>query len=179
MTTTTQRTTTADPSVRPAVQTSSDPAATETSLDHTSQMMADRARRVRRRQRAVCALNIPAAGAPGAVLVAAPSWGAANLLGLPGLSDASLTLAVPMLGSIWLSIGVVSAVGVWRPKFRRSLAGMFAVQAVYKTVWTISALTSVSTLSGTALGFAIGYTAVIPLLSWTAITLIRSEDGTR
>jgi hypothetical protein len=74
--------------------------------------------------------NIVGAGVPGALITVAPSFAAEALFGA-----AQEPMALSILGSVWLAIGLVSVVGLRAP---RQLQGLFVVQLVYKLIWLLS-----------------------------------------
>ena len=80
--------------------------------------------------RGMYAANVLGAGVPGALIVLAPGWARENLF---GAEQDPVTFG--MLGAVWLAIGLLSLVGLRHPL---PLAGIFAVQIVYKSVWLVA-----------------------------------------
>ena len=74
-------------------------------------------------------INLLGAGIPGFLLVFFPTFAESYVL-WEGQDYATMTL----LGSIWLSIGIASIMGMIRPfKF----LGIFLVQFLYKSIWLL------------------------------------------
>jgi hypothetical protein len=80
--------------------------------------------------RGMYAANVLGAGVPGALIVLAPGWARENMV---GAEQDPVTFG--MLGAVWLAIGLLSLVGLRHPL---PLAGIFAVQIVYKSVWIVA-----------------------------------------
>lgn len=80
--------------------------------------------------RGMYAANVLAAGIPGALITLAPGWARENMF---GATQDPVTFG--MLGAIWLAIGLLSLIGLRHPL---PLAGIFAVQIVYKSVWLVA-----------------------------------------
>ena len=74
--------------------------------------------------------NIIGAGVPGLIMVSFPQWAANNMF--PGEHDPAM---FGMTGSIWLAIGIASALGLRTPQLFRSL---FLMQIIYKTIWILT-----------------------------------------
>ncbi|MEE8599545.1 hypothetical protein [Euzebya tangerina] len=110
------------------------------------------------------AANVLAAGVPGALLTIAPEWATTTVLG-SGTYDGATSM---ILGAIWLAIGVVSAAAIGRPELQRALAGVFAVQSIYKSVFVIGGLARIDDLTPTGVGLLVGFVVVIPLLAAAA-----------
>ncbi len=113
--------------------------------------------------RTCLALNLLGAGVPGAVLLANPAL-APEIAG----ADASTEVA-RLVGAVWFSIGVVSLVGLARP---RTMRGLLGVQVVYKTVYLTAVgipAVAAGTASTTTTGLAAGFAAIV--VGWSAALL--------
>lgn len=118
--------------------------------------------------RAMYALNLVAAGLPGAVITFAPEFARTQMF---AGDPEPMTLGI--LGSVWLAIGVVSVLGLRDP---RRWQGVFAVQAVYKTVWIATGATALLPGRSDVWPYAIGFgVAVIGF----AGALVALREGRR
>lgn len=75
-------------------------------------------------------LNLLGAGIPGFIIVSFPAFAEKYVL-WEGQDPAVMSI----LGSIWLSIGLVSALGIWRPY---QFLPIFVLQFFYKSIWLLS-----------------------------------------
>ena len=105
--------------------------------------------------RAMYLANVVGAGVPGALMTAAPDWAMASMFGGP--QD---RIVFGMTGAIWLSIGLLSLVGLRRPV---ALAGIFLVQILYKAVW-IAAVAVPMLVAGDRAAEVVPYTAFFGLV---------------
>jgi hypothetical protein len=71
--------------------------------------------------------NMLGAGGPGLLITIAPQWAMQHMFWSP--LDPTI---FSILGSIWLAIGLTSALGLAYPT---RLMGIFVVQLLYKTIW--------------------------------------------
>ncbi len=76
------------------------------------------------------AINVFAAGIPGLLIVFFPAFAEQHVL-WPAQDYGTMTI----LGSIWLAIGVVSALGTAYP---HKFLSVFLIQFIYKTIWLMS-----------------------------------------
>lgn len=81
---------------------------------------------------ALYAANIAWAGVPGLLLVAFPEFSKQNLLPYMFGDQPQDPATVGLLGSIWLAVGVISALGLRNPL---AFAGVLPIQVVYKCIW--------------------------------------------
>ena len=93
--------------------------------------------------------NLLLAGLPGLAITALPTYARTEMF--PG-SPEPMTLG--MLGAIWLAIGLVSAAGLLDPE---RYLGVFAVQAVYKTIWVVTGATVLWSTHPQAWIYAVGF----------------------
>lgn len=114
--------------------------------------------------------NILFAGVPGFIITAFPTFARTEMFA----NAEPLTLG--MLGAIWLSIGLVSVAGLRDPA---RFLGVFAVQALYKTIWVATGASVLWNAHPEAptygIGFAlaaIGFTAAL-VLAWRKPTPAR------
>lgn len=84
----------------------------------------------RRVLRAMYVANILGAGLPGLIITLLPRWAREEMFSVP--QDA---VFFGMLGSIWLAIGIVSALGL---RYPLQFSAIFAVQAIYKALWILT-----------------------------------------
>lgn len=108
--------------------------------------------RARRLARVMYGANVVGAGLPGLVIVAAPEFAADNFFGEP--QD---VVGLGILGSIWLSIGLVSILGLREPD---RYLGVFAVQALYKTIWIATGALPLLRARPDVIPYAAGFTVV-------------------
>ncbi|MEM8535594.1 MAG: hypothetical protein AAGF95_32485 [Chloroflexota bacterium] len=74
--------------------------------------------------------NIIGAGVPGLIMVSFPQWAANNMF--PGEHDPAM---FGITGSIWLAIGIASALGLRTSQLFKSL---FVMQIIYKMTWILT-----------------------------------------
>lgn len=106
-------------------------------------------RRPLRLARLMYGANVVAAGLPGLVITAAPELAAEQMF---AGDPEPVTLGI--LGAIWLAIGLVSVLGLRAP---RRYIGVFAVQAVYKTIWILTGALPLWSSRPDVIPFAIGF----------------------
>lgn len=114
--------------------------------------------------------NIVAAGVPGLVITFAP--GVADGM----FAGAQEAVTFSMLGATWLAIGVVSVLGLRDP---RRYAGVFALQAVYKTIWIVTGAIPLWSTRPDVLPYAIGFAiAVVGFVGAFAATRRSTDEPT-
>lgn len=117
----------------------------------------------------VClALNLLGAGVPGAVLLVDPTLA-------PDIAGAEAATEVArLIGSVWFAIGVLSLVGLARP---REMRGLLGVQVVYKTIYVAAVgipAVAAGAASPTTTGLTAGFAAVVVV--WSA-ALLATRGG--
>lgn len=78
--------------------------------------------------------NVLGAGLPGLVITAFPTFARTEMF-----QNDPEPMTLGMLGAIWLAIGIVSLAGLRDPE---RFLGVFAVQALYKSIWVITGATA-------------------------------------
>ncbi|MEO0605685.1 MAG: hypothetical protein AAF211_29905 [Myxococcota bacterium] len=93
--------------------------------------------------------NVLGAGVPGLIITAFPHFARTEFF-----QNDPEPLTFGMLGAIWLSIGIVSVFGLRDPE---RFLGVFAVQAVYKTIWVLTGATALWNVHPEAPAYGIGF----------------------
>lgn len=127
--------------------------------------------------RLMFAANIVGAGVPGFIITAFPSFARADFM--PNNPE---PMTFGMLGAIWLSIGIVSIAGLRTPE---RFLGVFAVQAIYKTIWVLTGATALwhvhpqAWIYGIAFGLlAIGFTGALATAWGAPMAHVRTLSST-
>ena len=76
-------------------------------------------------------VNVVGAGLPGLAALISPGFTAEYMFGA-----AQDPVALRMLGAVWLSVGALSVLGLRRPL---QFSAIFPVEALYKSVWLVTA----------------------------------------
>lgn len=84
--------------------------------------------------RVMFAANVVGAGIPGFIITAFPTFARTEFV-----ANNPEPMTFGMLGAIWLSIGIVSIAGLRDPE---RFLSVFAIQALYKTIWILTGATA-------------------------------------
>lgn len=99
--------------------------------------------------RVMYAGNLVFAGVPGLVITVFPYFARTEMF-----QGSPEPMTLGMLGAIWLAIGLVSIAGLREPE---RFLGVFAVQAVYKTIWVATGATALWNAHPEAWIYGIGF----------------------
>ena len=107
----------------------------------------------------VYALNVLWAGVPGLLVLFTPGFAQRWLLPYMVGDAPQDMLTVRILGSIWLSVGLVSLFGLVNPL---PVAGVFVVQLLYKVLWIgVAVLPMLARGERRGLPLALGFVVMI------------------
>ncbi len=119
--------------------------------------------------RAMYAANILFAGIPGLIITFAPRFAETQMF-----VGSQERVTFSMLGAIWLSIGIISSLGLRNP---RRYVGVFAVQVVYKTIWIAMTALPLRTSRSDVIPFALGFALVAVGFAGAFVTAISEVES--